>query len=747
MLLGDPGSGKSTALKLAAISAARRAASDECAHIPVLLPITAYADALVKADRAGPQPIPDFICNYLRATKSAAEDAVQVVRDAIIGGRALILLDGLDEVTSSEDRSLLVARLEAFVRWQKETSNCLIVTSRVIGYADFPLAIDGIDHYILSDFDDEEIVQFVDKWSLVAERVARGAGSSSLTAEEAAGSLRRAVFDSAGVRQLASNPLLLTILVFIHRQGMELPRRRAELYELYVKTLINSWARVRNLDGRPITPMDESEVAKVLSPVAYWIHANLPAGYCRRDVFETQVALAYQRWKKIDVSDAEARARTFVESLCRASGLLSERGDGRLSFAHLTFEEYFAARYIVLEGQVDKRKCVELLASHVGEPAWREVTNLVVGYFGVVTSEEYSASLIVEQLAWGDWEGVSVEERLLWAAEAAVDCGESGLRPETWRRLSVEARRVATDGLAPSLRWRAGRSCAALGDTLLESYSQVPELVDVPRGVFDAGAPRSLIDEKLQEIARVDLDAESEWVREYWCVTTSSESIAPDVAVQAFRIGRFPVVNSQYAVYLDACPDVPVPSPGDNARAERFRWNEVDRKPPRGRENQPVVLVSWQEAVAYCEWLSVSTGRRFRLPTEFEWEFAARGAGLERTYPWGSNWSRDLANSAESGVEDLVAVGLYPAGESGLRVADCVGQVWEWSASAWGDDWRSPRERDGSLAASVPSDSPWMIVRGGSWDDVRSFATCYARGPNLISFRSHYVGFRVVEEI
>ena len=85
-----------------------------------------------------------------------------------------ILLDGLDEVTSSEDRFLLVARLEAFVRWQKETSNCLIVTSRVIGYADFPLAIDAIYDHILSDFDDEEIVQFVDKVEL--SRRARGEG-------------------------------------------------------------------------------------------------------------------------------------------------------------------------------------------------------------------------------------------------------------------------------------------------------------------------------------------------------------------------------------------------------------------------------------------------------------------------------------------------------------------------------------------------------------------------------------------
>ena len=118
-----------------------------------------------------------------------------------------------------------------------------------------------------------------------------------------------------------------------------------------------------------------------------------------------------------------------------------------------------------------------------------------------------------------------------------------------------------------------------------------------------------------------------------------------------------------------------------------------DGRIPAGKENHPVVYVSWHDAVAFCDWLSETTGRKFRLPTEAEWEKAARG-GLRipgpggalmdnplpaRQYPWGDKFDAGKCNTWESGIGDTTPVGKYsPAGDSPYGVADMAGNVWEW---------------------------------------------------------------------
>ncbi len=125
---------------------------------------------------------------------------------------------------------------------------------------------------------------------------------------------------------------------------------------------------------------------------------------------------------------------------------------------------------------------------------------------------------------------------------------------------------------------------------------------------------------------------------------------------------------------------------------------------------KPVVGVSWYEAVAYCQWLSAKTSWTYRLPTEAEWEKAARGTDGRR-YPWGSDWDTTKCNNSEKGPKRTTPVGEYsPGGDSPYGVGDMAGQVWEWCSTRWGSQY--PYQHDGR--EDMDGEEP-RILRGGSF--------------------------------
>jgi formylglycine-generating enzyme required for sulfatase activity len=167
--------------------------------------------------------------------------------------------------------------------------------------------------------------------------------------------------------------------------------------------------------------------------------------------------------------------------------------------------------------------------------------------------------------------------------------------------------------------------------------------------------------------------------------------------------------------------------------------------------NRPVTGVSWFEAMAYCAWLdarlrgsdqtgfSLPEGHRIRLPTEAEWEKAARHADARR-FPWGdADWDESRANISDSGIERATAVGMYPLGATPAGVHDAAGNVWEWTLSDYGEYPYSPL---GRLAVD-PEPLP-RVVRGGSWYGIRRLARCAYRLRYLPDLFRYGLGFRVV---
>ena len=197
-----------------------------------------------------------------------------------------------------------------------------------------------------------------------------------------------------------------------------------------------------------------------------------------------------------------------------------------------------------------------------------------------------------------------------------------------------------------------------------------------------------------------------------------AESPATLFTLPAFLIARNPVTNAQYAVFVQAT--------GHRPPAHWKGW-----APPAELGNHPVTHIDWHEAWAFCEWAGV------RLPTEAEWEKAARGSDGRR-YPWGSG--RPTPREANCGVwfGGTTEVGAFPAGASPYGVLDLSGNVWEWTASLdRAYPYRADDGREERAAAGC------RILRGGSFNHLPAAVRCAARSPLHADACDEYIGFRV----
>jgi formylglycine-generating enzyme required for sulfatase activity len=185
-----------------------------------------------------------------------------------------------------------------------------------------------------------------------------------------------------------------------------------------------------------------------------------------------------------------------------------------------------------------------------------------------------------------------------------------------------------------------------------------------------------------------------------------SELPQHEVYVGDFYIAKYPITNAEYKRFLDSTGhQVP----------DRF-WRSGY---PYDKANHPVVNVSWHDAVAYCKWLAEVAGKPYRLPSEAEWEKAARGTD-GRIYPWGDEWDAKRCNTWEGGQGGTTRVGKYsPLGDSFYDCVDMAGNVWEWTRSLSREYPYNPKDGREDPAA-VGS----RVLRGGSWSFIRDFARC-----------------------
>ncbi len=264
---------------------------------------------------------------------------------------------------------------------------------------------------------------------------------------------------------------------------------------------------------------------------------------------------------------------------------------------------------------------------------------------------------------------------------------------------------------------------------LLNAHAgDLPRVVTIPAGPFIMGS------DQLEKDTAYDLDEAA-----YGHSVTRDRGwydgeVRRSVTLDAFEITLTPVTNKDYAAFL-ADTGHRLPSVGKDewdayglihpySRAIPYIW--TSGKPPAGREDHPVVLVSFDDALAYADWLSAKTDQNWRLPTQEEWEKAARGtAGAY--FPWGNTYDPSLLNSHDAGPFSTVPVGSFPDGASPYGLLDAAGQVFEWTLT--------------------PNGKTRRIVKGGSWDD-RGCGVCRpaARHGRPEQIKHILIGFRLVHD-
>ena len=531
---------------------------------------------------------------------------------------------------------------------------------------------------------------------------------AQIEAEKEKNDLLSAIQHNVGVRRLAANPLLLTILAVMKRQGVSLPERRVELYEQYIKTMISVWNKARSMTGRATgRDLDVVQTVRILAPLALWMHeVNPGVGLVRREDLKRQLQAIYAERGE---TNPVAAAERFLGDIHEHTGLLLERGPEEYGFIHLTFEEYLAGMAIALRGQGRAEKLLELIRPHADEAAWNEVLLLCMGYLGLVQQLDEVAGEVMDGLVQSEEAGAVV-----LAGEAAADVRNGGLSAGRRQRVQTGLLKVMQGSAPAVLRARAGNVLAELGDPRFRA-----EAWDLPN-------------EELLGFVRIEAG-------KFWMGSDPKKDAQADddeqpqheVALGTYYMAKYAVTVGQWRAYVQASGHKP-----ENADSLK------------GTANHPVMWVTWHEALAYCEWLTeklkawdetpkelsqvLSAGGRVTLPSEAEWERAARWTD-GRIYPWGDEFDANKANTKESGIGRTSAVGCFAGGASVEGLLDMSGNVWEWTRSLWGKDWQKAEfvypytdrleERENLRAG----DDVARVLRGGSFDDNGRNARCACR--------------------
>lgn len=313
------------------------------------------------------------------------------------------------------------------------------------------------------------------------------------------------------------------------------------------------------------------------------------------------------------------------------------------------------------------------------------------------------------------------ERAAMGLPDACVDLDPARVRAEIPRLGGASPTMLAQQAEDPDqpfyARYAAGLMLGLVGDPRIDTLN--PPMCDVPGGQYTLGLDDAHVDAVTAEFAGYGVLLE--WI--------AKESPTYTKHLVGLRIGKYPVTHLEYFEFLRDTGDPRIPS----------AW-PFGTLPP-GIANQPVHTVSPADADAYAAWLSRRTGRRFRLPTEAEWEAAAGGAS-RREYPWGDTFLADRANTVESGILAATPVGIFPLGASPFGCLDMAGNVEEYVA----DDYHAYGDGRYVYDDLHPETGTYRVARGGSFTRYRDLARCKRRHGWYLK-PMYVMGFRLAEDV
>ncbi|MCD4673503.1 MAG: SUMF1/EgtB/PvdO family nonheme iron enzyme [Anaerolineaceae bacterium] len=740
VILGEPGSGKTTTQQKVAFDEARRVLEGEQRRIPLF----------VRLSQQGAQDPYAFLqTEWERRTDIS-------FAEALAAGQILILADGINEIP----REQMNERLKAWRIFELEHrgANQLIFSGRRMDY-DNQL---NLPRVLVEPLDDERITTFLQRH--------HAEGMQELLDDP-----------RSRLREMAGNPLNLFVLTMVfHKAGknLQLLSNRGRLFEAFTFYLLNN-----EQNWHPDRLSVDAKVS-LLSGLAFAMQQQGQG---------TTFALADANRALPDnvlvMGEAVPVERMKFFRFGRGADVLDPAVRPDVHFYHHLLQEYFAARELLRRFNSGEdlsalwqapRFVDEDGMEEAGLGEWDPLPEPPTSGWEVTIILAAGLSRSPEKLI-DAVRGVNpiLAGRCLDEAGLAVTTSGEENNPLKAVREDIRADLLA-DLYDPHCHLRArllsGTVLGRIGDprfkpeTINGVQVILPTLVDVPGGEYRIGSPQG--------------EAEA----------YDDEHPPTPVTLPAFQIGKWPVTNAGYACFMDAggyqteaywqtdlarcwlageevtggqfqtwlnvwkwlqsLGDVrqALESSGNytpqqidfyehvagltgeelkaelgESLAEKSRtqpafWRDVQYNTP----SQPVVGITWFEARAYCAWLAALTGKPWRLPTEAEWEAAARGLprrGKSRKYPWGEEWDPVRANTLEGRVMRPSPVGAFAAagGAGPFKAEDQAGNVWEWTSSLY-----LPYPYD-PVKSEQPEAEGERVLRGGSWDDDRWAARCASR--------------------
>ncbi|MDP2223025.1 HEAT repeat domain-containing protein [Nitrosomonas sp.] len=428
VLLGDPGAGKTTLLKHFALQEGTTYKTGN-GYLPIFLPLRLFGKKLVTHLH---WPLEEAILNYLTEEGLiemgfADEQERQALRDsfqsALAAGRALLLLDGLDEQRDQHVQKRTVETIESLHRLYP--GNRFVVTSRIVGYDAAPLGA-TFNTATLEPFTDEQMSQFFHQWCYAVEKNEDVVADehTQKRADDKAAQLLEQINQNPGIRLLATNPLLCTIIGLIQRQGATLPQLRAELYKLCIDTFIFNWELKKRHREDQTGSLDKDQTQAVLEEIALQLHEHHPENRIPRDKLIDIVSQFLIKQQGMPEIEAQHKAGQLLNLIRDVSGLLIDRGNEEYGFFHLTFQEYLAARAITRK----KRDIDRYLSQYLFEPRWREVIRLAAAHQGTKDEEsgsEFIAAILRQKHPRDDLMHYTFRFAFLCLKEARVEMATS----------------------------------------------------------------------------------------------------------------------------------------------------------------------------------------------------------------------------------------------------------------------------------------------------------------------------------
>ena len=308
-------------------------------------------------------------------------------------GPSLVMFDGLDEIFDNGDRQRITHKIAGFAQLYPKAK--IIVTSRPVGYEKQTLQNAKFDHFGIQDLDGEQIKTFIRGWFALVfphrpnqadQRIERVLNSTQ---------------NSASIRLLAGNPMLLTIMALLAREE-ELPRERAKFYEKAVEVLCHHWDANRNLGLPEDKYLNADDKKKLLRRVAMGMQTGkggLRGNMIQEDDLEKEIQtfLMEENWESC-LAGSKKAARRMIQQLRERNYILCLRGPRLYGFVHRTFLEYLtAAQYVHLfnfDKSLTEKKLIDLFDERCRDHEWREVLRLICGQVN-----EMSAGRIIKRLA------------------------------------------------------------------------------------------------------------------------------------------------------------------------------------------------------------------------------------------------------------------------------------------------------------------------------------------------------------